>query len=616
MLRSGLATLILVAAAVGMLPASQAVLIEDFETGAGAWMTNDGGVAGAKPAKLCGIYTTSDSAPGGGQQAGMIEFLEGKSTWASVTIDINGQTWAQNNCTELSMWLRGDGSDSEVSVVLRAFYNRPHNPDVAYSQPVSLRGTQWRKLGLRFLGFKDKDGQTLTRDDLLHLTLLQFVKAGSWEPCRFYVDELRAESKAGPIVSQQEVLELDFRRWSGAVRTQIGCNFGAAGAAIEASLEAQDTVGSVIRGLAPCVVRFVLDDYLRRDQEQYDIIRLNQHVNFIQRQGAKALICLHSPPTRPGDEAQKGQGLRQVFRATVRRLVTLRAGEPWGRYYELLSQPLLQPDLVTTYDVINAYNLLADQIIQADPDAWIGGPGLASPWEEHLSGFVGGANRLDFLSYHFWGAHTPVADAAQLLSAARTGQSPDLPGQLSFEVAGAQARWQRRPPPEVFATQTGLNSATPSAGQPTSEYFTGSWLAMAALAAAPYIDKLLYTPLSGDKVGFVDEEGQASAVYQAAWLVRTYMPRGSKLCHWLYPDDETIVAAIRTATANNVVIAYGGEGQRVFAIKVKQAGKLALARARKVDPSAQQIQFLDLPLATQQTIELAGPGVAVVQFIQ
>ena len=145
MLRATFATVILMVVAIGVLHASAAVLIDDFEEGVGAWTTNDAIVAGRDPAKLCGIYTTSNSAADRGEQAAMVEFLEGESTWASVTISIDGQNWAQHNCTALSMWLRGDGSDSQVNVVLRVSYDRADNPDVAYSQPVSLRNTQWQK---------------------------------------------------------------------------------------------------------------------------------------------------------------------------------------------------------------------------------------------------------------------------------------------------------------------------------------------------------------------------------------------------------------------------------------------------------------------------------------
>lgn len=612
MRRIALTTVILLALAAGMTQASQPVLIDDFEAGIGAWATNDGLVAGHGPGKLCGIYTVGESAPDGGKQAGMVEFLVGDRTWASVTIHIDGSQWAQADCTRLSLWLRGDGSDDDVEVVLRALYDRPDNADVAYRQSVSLDSKGWQKIGLRLLGFVDDDGHPLTQEEVRHLALLQFVKTGSWQSCRFYVDEIHAKSEDVSEL-REDVLEVDFSRSSGRVRLQLGCNFAGAAALATASHEKQTTLGSVIHALSLCVVRFVLDDYLQREQEQYDTALLEQHIDFIQCQGAKALICLHAPRPQPGDDFQKTQRLRELFTTTVRSLVDLWATEPRGRYYEVLNEPLLRSGIATAHDLAGAYNALAKEIAAVGSEALIGGPGLASPWGDHLPEFVQAADRLSFLSYHFWGGHTPVVATSQLLTAARTGRAPDLPDQLSFAAVKAASRGRSV---EVFITQAGVNSAATNAEQTPSEHFAGSWLAMAALSAAPYIDKLLYTPLVGGQIGFINSAGQPSAVYRAAWLMRTYMPRGSQLCHWLYPDSQTVAAAIRTATANNVIVAYGGEAPRTLTIRAQGTERPKLVRARKVDSSAEQIQFLDLPLATEQTIELSGPGVAVVQFIQ
>ena len=605
------ATVIVLMLGAGAPSASAPIPLEDFEAGVGAWTTSDGTVTGEGPARLCGIYTTGQSAPGGGQQAGMIEFLAGKDTWASVTIPIDGQQWLQNHCNRLALWLRGDSSDSRVDVVLRTSPDQPPNTAGAYRQSISLANEKWQKLGLRFLGFTDKDGYPLTQENIQHLTLLQFVKTGSWQPCRFYVDELRADFEA-PAVSESGILEVDFGRSSGTVRIQLGCDFGAADNLTTASRARQDSLGKVIGGLAPCVVRLRLDDYLHRDSEQYDLARLNQHVNFVRHQGARALICLSAPRQRPGEEAETAQRLQQLFETTVSHLLGERAGASGGGYYELLDEPLLRPGLTTGSELARAYNSLAKQPGAPDPQTWLGGPGVAAPWGEHLYAFVQEAKHLGFLSYHFWGAHTPVVATSQLLAAARTGQAPDLPDQLSFAAVKALTKGRRA---EIFITQAGVNSVAVSGEQLPSEHFTGSWLAMTALSAAPYVDKLLYAPLVGDQAGFMNTQGRPQAAYWSAWLLRTYMPRGSRLCHWLYPDIETVVGTIRTATANNVVLAYGGEAPRAFTIRAQGTGPLKLVRARKVDAAAQGIQLLDLPLSTEQIVELAGPGVMIVQFI-
>ncbi|MGC9316614.1 MAG: hypothetical protein ACP5KN_01090 [Armatimonadota bacterium] len=597
-----------------------AIVVEDFERGVGDWRTNDQEAAGERPSDICHIYTVLRELQAGTQQAALVEFAAARETWASVSLPISGALWAREGVGQISMLLKGDGSENTVDLTLRCLLGEQRR-DVSYVYSLPLSTTQWQRRAVRLFAFRDADGNPPDAEAIRNAYLLQFVKTGSWPALSFRIDEIIAEPIPGvepPEATGAEPLSVrvDFSKTVAPVLGQLGVNLGPE---LEPILDEPAAAAALSRGLqelTPCVVRLRLADFYDRRDADYDLIDLNRAISWITEAGARPLVCLSPAQLPPTDDAEARWD--PDFAEVALKVVALRRGGQHLRYYELFDAPLLSGQFESVTELVAAYNDLAGRVLAADPEARVGGPGLSSAWDSRLREFLEGADTLHFLSLHFYGAHTAVAEEDDLFHAAVSGTTSDLPNQLTLAQVRELARELRRPTPDLFVTEMAMNSARTPDGEAADERvhrpFGAAWTAATVLASAPSVDKLLHYRLFGAGWGLMDRRGEHDAPWVAAWLLRTYAPRGASLCQLQRPADDLLVAAVWTPTARNVFLVYAGHGPRSVVIDAWGVGHPVLVRERRLT-STGALSMSDLPRSAAQSVEFDGPGLSVIQFV-
>jgi len=601
-----MAMLVVAATAVADEPAT--VVISDFETGVGSWLTNDGRVNGTRPSELCGIYAIARTEDGRTEQAAMIEFKAARGTWASVRLPVSGLTWLQHDVGQIAMWLRGDGTDHTVDLTLRAIVGEERR-DVSYVYPLTLDNSQWQRRAIRLFAFKNRDGEPIDAEALRGVYLIQFVQTGTWPAMTFCVDDIYAEvvpgvSFGGLAGPETLVAPVDFRRVLGPMLGQVGANLGPDLSPVLDHRAASDRARAAVGQLAPCLVRVRLSDYYRPVAGEYDLVRLNRAINWVADAGGTPLVCLDPGVTPPGTTAAEHY---QQFLTTAVRVASLRRGGPSLRRYELFDSPMLSGRFAKVGDLVGAYNDLARRVLAADPEARVGGPGLASAWEPNLRGFLEGAETLHFLSLKFHGAHAASAGREALFDAAIAGVSPDLPEQLSL-IEVAELAHGRAPMPEVYVTALAPSSA---AGAQLDAGFAAAWLAAALLNASPHADRLLHGALIG---GLLNPDGTPLPSQHAAALMASVAPRGATLCQVSLPDPELLTAALWTPESRNLVVVYAGTAPRTVVADCRGVG-IPLAVRASVLTGEDDLRTSDRPISARQSLEFTGPGVAVVEFV-
>lgn len=614
---------VLLALGIAVAPADAAsIVLDDFEAGVGAWRTNDREAAGARPSEIAAIYTVGRRIDGRTEQAALIEFMAAEDTWASVSLPIDGALWAQHNVGQISLWMRGDGSDETIDLTLRSMVGEERR-DLSYVYPLPLASREWQRRAIRLFAFKDADGNPPTAEALRGAYLLQFSKTGSWPNLSLYVDDILAEPIPGaedqPLLPYAGPLavRVDFTRTQARMLGQVGANLGDDPRPVLDAPARAAAIGRAVEQLTPCVIRLRLSDFYDPRIGDYDLIRLNRVINWVGETGARALVCLN-PALIAGEEEGDDPRLDSDFEDVAVRLVGLRRGGPTLRYYEIFDRPLLTGQFDSVEALVEGHNRLVARVLSADPEARVGGPGLASAWDSQVRGFLEGAEKLHFFSLHFYGAHNVVADDRTLLQAAASGAASDLPDQLTLEQVRHLAHSVRRPIPELFVTSMAANSARTPEGEAADERvggnFGAAWTAAAILHSSAWVDKFLHHRLYGGDWGLLDDRGRSGPLFTTAWLLRNYAPRGSTLCQLVRPADDLIVAAVWTATARNAVVVYSGEEPRSVVIDARGIGSPLMVRERRLTSDG-ELGMFDLPNLPSQSIEFEGPGVSVLQFV-
>ena len=596
------------------------IVLDDFEAGVGAWRTNDEHAGGEEPSDICGIYTVARQTDERTEQAALIEFLQAKKTWASISLPINGTLWAQYNVGQVTMWLRGDGSENIIDLTLRTHLGEDRR-EVSYIYKLPLKATDWQHRAIRLFAFKDADGNPPTPEAIRNAYLLQFVKTGSWPNINAWVDELMAEPIPGavepPPADRPLSVKLDFTRTVGRMRGQVGVNLGEDLDPVLDEPAASAALSRALEQLTPCVVRMKLSDFYDARIGDYDLIRLNRAINWISDAGARTLVCL-DPARVPAGEDGGDLCPDPDFDTIALKVVALRRGGPHVRYYELYDRPLLTGQFESVEALTEAYNDLADRVLVADPEARVGGPGFASAWEENLRGFVENADTLHFLSLHFYAAHNAAAERPTLFEAALRGATSDLPEQLTLTQIRSLVEEDHRPIPDLFVTSVAMNSARRPDGTAADDRLLGNsgaaWTAAAMLSSSSAVDKFLHYKLFGTGWGLTNPRGNPNPAYQAAWLLHTYAPRGATLSQLLNPTDNLLAASVWTPTACNAFVVYWGEETQTVVLDAVGVGEPLMVRERRLTSDG-ELNMADLPNSSSQSIQFDGPGVSVIQFV-
>ena len=593
-----------------------AVLIDNLEAGVGKWTTNDGLVEENTKPTISAIYAISPGAANGGGQAGLVEFAAGRKTWASVSREVSGSTWVDQGCTGLALSLKGDGSRSRVDIVLRSYLGPPGaRVDTSFIVSVALSSREWRALRIPFSSFRSKEGAAPTEADLRGVKLLQFVKTGTWSALRFSVDEVMAQVL--PAVTRPDTFVgavlVDFDRPGKESLLRHGVCLGSDA---ERLLGDERFAAEVTRSLAllgRTTVRVRLSDFYVRGEGQ--AVRTSALLNtlaWVRSVGCEPLLCLDQPLSRAG--LSPAQGWRE-FGALCGAIASRRAGEAGHHYYEIGSEPLLSGQFRTVEAATTAYNSLAAQVRLADPTADVGGMGFASPWDDNLKYFVEHARELGFLSFHFYGAHSPIADDEDLFKAAHIGRAQDLPHQASLAEVRELVK-ERGDDIEVWVTECALNSAREANGSARDKRIQGhygaAWLTAFSLTVSPYVDRVLWFKAWGHGWGLLQDDGSPTPAFHAAALFSQYAPPGATVGTGILSGSEALIAPVTIGAGRYAVVANTA-AELALQLQLNGTPAARPTRTRRVDPTTSGPTSEPTSPTSTQKLNLRGPGLAIIE---
>ncbi|MBM3498810.1 MAG: hypothetical protein FJX74_09075 [Armatimonadetes bacterium] len=591
-----------------------AVLIDDFEAGVGGWALNDASAERLGKASLPSIYAVSPGAPeSAGKQAALMEFAAGQGTWASISRKVSGEAWLSGGCTGLALRLRGDGSRRSLNLVLRSYVKAGETTtDTSFLKEVWLTTPGWQGLYIPFSAFKTREGVPLDEERLRGVKLLQFVKTGTWEAVRFTVDDVRAEAatRVEPTPPTPEALLLDFDGLSGTSRLRHGVCLGSGWDRV---LKEQ-TFGAQVKGalaaLGRPTVRVKLSDFYLPGNLGLRSSDLHRTLSWIRSAGGEPLLCLDVPLAAKGATPETGW---RDFGAFCSDLAALRKKEPGARVYEIGNEPLVSGQFRTIEAATDAYNALAAQMLLIDPEAQIGGMGFASPWDEHLDYFIRNARSLSFLSFHFYGAHAPVAGDEDLFEAACRAEARDLPHQLTPAQVRAllDARPGRRA--ELWITECALNSAREPNGQARDPRlqtpYAAAWVTAFSLACAGDVDRVLWFKAYGNGWGLLADDGSSTPAMQTLAQLAGALPVGAGIGLATHFGKPLFVLPAAAGPARHVIVAHAG-GSSTLTLRLTGSPSPQPTRLRRVDATSTG-GFVPLTPSTTQKLPLTGPGMAV-----
>lgn len=592
------------------------VLIADFESGVRGWRTNDGLAEQRGKPTIAEIYSVSPGAPDGGGQAALVEFDAAEKTWASVTVSVDGSAWVDRGSTGISLWLRGDGGRHEIDLVLRSYLKVGETTtDTSYIRTISLTSADWFNLGAPFASFRNEKGEPIDEAHLRAVKLFQFVKTGSWRALRFTVDQIRAEKLPAPVEPEPitGARVVDFDAGGRECRLQHGVCFGS-----QAMEQLRDAAfATKVKGslalLGRPVVRLRLSDFYLRDLEQVNTVGVQEALSWVRSCGCDPLLCFDAPLPVSGVSPEKGW---RDFGTLCARLAGLRRVEPGAHYYEVGSEPLLAGHFRTIEAATVAYNALAAQILLADPRGRVGGMGFASPWDENLRYFAEHARTLHFLSFHFYGAHSPVAGDEELFDVACQGKAEDLPHQAGPAEVRAMVDERRGADVEVWITECALNSAREENGTARDArirtHYGAAWLGAFSLTVAPYVDRVLWFKAFGHGWGLLTDDGEATPAFSAAALMCRAAPAGATVGQPMPIGGSGVVAAVSTSVGRYTVLAHAASSSSVE-LQLRGTPPVEPVRMRRIDPASPSAGFEPMAPSPTQRLTLPGPGLAVIE---
>ncbi|MFP3903160.1 MAG: hypothetical protein ACLFWB_02840 [Armatimonadota bacterium] len=594
------------------------ILLDGFEDGVGKWRTNDSTIAGtSEAAELCGMYVTTDTPPrGGGAQAATIDFQPARGAWASVSIPIDGGAWANAEAGSLQMWVQGRGRDQTVDVILRAAVPRDDGPpqDRSYVQRLDINDDEWRKVTLRFFGFKTQDDQVLTPGLLRHVYLLQFVKTGTWDALRFDVDDIRVvpaeKSRDTPQqLPKEEIVIVNFGRDLGRVLGQIGFNLSSSLPATASDRQRLKKISENTSRLGPCVGRIMLQDYATK-KEPYDLALVNRNVNWLLDLGIRPMIALDA---RPGERS--GDIDHDRVEDFIK-LVEVRRGTEHRPYYELCIAPSSDssgmPEALPEW-----FNDAADRLRKADPTMRLGAPRYFAPTRTEVEEFARSAQDPHFTSYSLEQQIGASIAPEMLALMAREGSRGDAEqrGYRAIRSAIGAAPGQ----PELFITDWGISRSEPPVGPGAEKLAEGrdaAYLATSVLGAARWVDKLLWRRLIDDDCGFLKTDGSPGVLDGAACLMHDYAPRGSSMRAMIPYSPELLLAAVTTKSSHNVFVVNWSKEPVKISLRAVGLTRPESVREHRLDPvSDSNIQHRNLGSNLSQTATFSGPGVTVIELI-
>jgi len=179
-------------AAIGQMRTS--LLVSDFETGLGGWVTNDAIKHSGQTKDTPLVSATLSDEAHSGAHSLQVTFHPGQG-WAGAYVPVAeaGERWAAAGVDELSLWVKGDGSDKQLKIDLQAWTDdlKP----TFFGVPVSLKETAWHEMVIPLADLQATNPDHPIR--LEALIALQVDGSGELGPATLWVDDITARNAHG-----------------------------------------------------------------------------------------------------------------------------------------------------------------------------------------------------------------------------------------------------------------------------------------------------------------------------------------------------------------------------------------------------------------------------------
>jgi hypothetical protein len=600
--------------------------LEDFEQGVGKWVLNDHLKTPTGQATLCDIISTASGAPsGGGKRSATITFKRSAEGWATVSLPVSGKQWQNARAQRITFWLRGDGSDNAVEVMLRASPS-PNAPDEAmemkFSVEVPLGDTQWHKVTLPLPQFQS-DGVAAT-EKLEQIYLLQFLKRTKWESLFFSVDQIQIEGAPAtpptnvtprpPVAGKRVNVTADFSRVLGNTTVSISTNFEG-----EEERLSDATFKESLRNFGARFVRVKISRWVKVDTSgdtpTWDFSALDRIVSAVREANAEPFICLSN---RPEWKLTDDQFLN-LCADTVLHLND--GSERKITYFEIFDEPTFGPNAISIEQATTLFNQARQRIKELDASFRVGGVALASAWQPHLVYFLRNAQGVDFLSFYFYGTHNGVTPDVDLLDTARRTVADDVPNQISLSDLRRTMAQMKLSNVPIFISECNLNSIRAedrsARDRRLMAAFAAPWWMNFLKSAGMHVNHVIASNAGHETWGLLDDKGRAYPAYYALWLYSKFFPAGSSLVSAQSDSSSVLSFAVNTLTAHNVMLVNLSDKPATCRLTAKGFTTLRQVRGRFLEPMGRGIRFEEnMPPNATHDVALPAYGVAVVQFIE
>lgn len=622
------------------------ILVDDFESGIGAWSRNDKIATdspGADP-MLVDVIPTKPGAGGapGSNGAALFAFKSAQNSWASASVKIDGAKWAQSGAQSLTFWLSAGGEDKGAEVVLRGHYRAADGSmkeDVyRLPQEVKLSVKHWRQVVIPLGDFKGAQaGPVLPRLDGVYL--LQFIQRGTWSSRFFTIDDIRVKCSGVPVpqLSATPVarptparptpspttedsgvakVSVDFLRVQGKIRStanvSLGMTEGNPTTGSRLSLVDNEQFRRALRTLQPRFVRLdagSLCELVDSSRPAFDFTRLRTAVGQVRGLGIQPLIAVPNPPAWGLDA--RGYALFAVMAAKAVNPAVARptAANMNVRYFELATGAPGADDATA----IGYFNRARTGLKQWAPDCRVGGIGASAGQTGTLATLLRQATGLDFLSLQYFGARSGEPDAATLLAAATNLQTLT---QAAKQLDAS--RWKTAP---IFLTQVNLNGAHAAGENVPSDsrlvrMISAAWWATFLGNASRIGDQIFHNDAANPEWGLLDEKSRAYPAYYALWLWNQFMAGGSQRVDTSVAGGNVIAYAANTASAHHLLVVNTSDSELKVQISIRGFPVLRAVKLCSFDDPQKSVHFEDMPNSPYQTVTLAPYGIAFMQFTE
>ena len=622
--------------------ATQAIVIDDFENGTGAWMSNDK-VKEDNPATGVVLADVVPTRPTGGgypnsRGAGLFTFKAGRDTWASASTRVDGAKWAQIGAQRLTFWLSGSGEEQYTEMRLRSRYLAPDGTtrEEIFDLPaqklgIRLNTRQWRKVVIPLSDFRSPNGALPPR--MSGVYLFQFMQRGTWDSRFFTIDQLQVEGDGRPIaqavvatdampsptapdmtaVPGTVSVSVDFLARPGkfsTVRTSANASIGAvwpsAMGGLTFPLDTSKEFREALQTLKPRFLRLDaggLADLVDSSRPAFDFSRLQAAVSRARAIGTEPLIAISNPPAWGLDE--RGYALFALQTAQA----VNRAGATAVRYFELPTGATTINDVLAVSYYNRAYAILKS----ASKNYRVGGITASGGRLNTMQALLRGATGLDFLSLQYFGAMAGQPSGNVLFAAARDVRSLRLAA-----AALDSSRWRNVP---LYVTQSNLNATRGDnemapADPRTVRIVSAAWWISFISTASRVADQVFHNDAANPEWGLLDENSKAYPAYYALWMWNSFIPPGSVRVQAAVSSTAIAAVAANTPTAHNLLLVNTTENDVTARIGIRGFPVLRAARIRVLDDPQTGVRFEDLPKSPFQTITLKPYAVAALQFIE